>query len=195
MTAPVSSSCSTDETIVADSDEEAQTATSVHANIDSYKNEAPEYVVKPEISVISLSSRLEDSHAVSSTVHNDGMTKRREKFDESASGNSDIFYTQDLIVRDLKLPSIINSTPSSGVLNFKRFKKENALSGNSFNNLIPFAKFPYDDSDFRNQDMLKSVKEEKRRKQMEAVAEDLFNNEKTRKRGVAGSIHGLLTRA
>ncbi|KAJ6753230.1 hypothetical protein OIU79_026133 [Salix purpurea] len=41
--------------------------------------------------------------------------------------------------------------------------------------------------------MLESVKEEKRRKQMEAVAEDLFNTVKGRRRGVAGSLHGLLT--
>jgi hypothetical protein len=34
------------------------------------------------------------------------------------------------------------------------------------------------DFDYGNQDMLESVKEEKRRKQMEAIAEDLFNTEK-----------------
>ncbi|KAJ6867887.1 hypothetical protein NC651_033043 [Populus alba x Populus x berolinensis] len=70
----------------------------------------------------------------------------------------------------------------------------NTQSGNSFNNLIPFSKYPYKDCDYGNQDMLESVKEEKRRKQMEAIAEDLFNTEKARRRGVAGSLHGLLTR-
>ena len=34
------------------------------------------------------------------------------------------------------------------------------------------------DSDYGNDEMAESVKEEKRRKQMEAVAEDLFNNER-----------------
>ncbi|KAJ0027464.1 hypothetical protein Pint_35986 [Pistacia integerrima] len=48
--------------------------------------------------------------------------------------------------------------------------------------------------DFGTAEMVESVKEEKKRKQAEAIAEDLFNNEKGRKRGVAGSLHGLLTR-
>lgn len=34
------------------------------------------------------------------------------------------------------------------------------------------------ESDSGNEEMVESVKEEKRRKQMEAIAEDLFNNEK-----------------
>lgn len=34
------------------------------------------------------------------------------------------------------------------------------------------------DSDYGNQEMIDSMKEEKKRKQMEAIAEDLFNNEK-----------------
>lgn len=36
------------------------------------------------------------------------------------------------------------------------------------------------DSDDGNEEMVESVKEEKKRKQMEAIAEDLFNNEKVR---------------
>jgi hypothetical protein len=36
------------------------------------------------------------------------------------------------------------------------------------------------DSDFESEEMVESVKAEKKRKQMEAVAEDLFNNEKVR---------------
>lgn len=36
------------------------------------------------------------------------------------------------------------------------------------------------DSDFGSEEMVESVKAEKKRKQMEAVAEDLFNNEKVR---------------
>lgn len=36
------------------------------------------------------------------------------------------------------------------------------------------------DSDFGSEEMVESVKAEKKRKQMEAVAEDLFNNEKVK---------------
>lgn len=81
-------------------------------------------------------------------------------------------------------------------------------SGNSFNSLVPFSKFPYKcerhcqpfsvlcwclcssskgflssvlcyrDSDYGNEEVAESVKEEKRRKQLEAIAEDLFNSER-----------------
>ena len=37
------------------------------------------------------------------------------------------------------------------------------------------------ESDNGNEEMAESVKEEKRRKQMEAIAEDLFNNQKVGK--------------
>ncbi|KAK3026143.1 hypothetical protein RJ639_042586, partial [Escallonia herrerae] len=97
---------------------------------------------------------------------------------ESESGNSDIIYSQDLIVRDTNLPALVNSFINSAVSNFKRFRKMGTTSGNSFNNLIPFSKYPYKDSDYGGEEVLESIKEEKKRKQMEAVAEDLFNNEK-----------------
>lgn len=87
----------------------------------------------------------------------------------------------------------------------------NTPSGNSFNNLIPFAKYPYKydsfsqqclhiivicftvfwipssnflisfrESEFGTEEIAESVKEEKMRKQMEAIAEDLFKYEKVR---------------
>jgi nijmegen breakage syndrome protein 1 len=43
-----------------------------------------------------------------------------------------------------------------------------------------FLFFDNRDSDVGNEEMVESVKAEKKRKQMEAVAEDLFNNEKVR---------------
>ncbi|KAK2979229.1 hypothetical protein RJ640_009627 [Escallonia rubra] len=100
--------------------------------------------------------------------------------DESESGNSDIIYSQDLIVRDTNLPASVNSFLNSAFSNFKRFRKMGTTSGNSFNNLIPFSKYPYKDSDYGGEEVLESIKEEKKRKQMEAVAEDLFNNEKAK---------------
>ncbi|CAK7337349.1 unnamed protein product [Dovyalis caffra] len=188
----VSSSCSTDETVVADSDAEEETATSLHFTADISKEEAPEYVNKLEMPM-QPHPISKNRHAVSSTYSIGGMTAKRETVNEAESGNSDIIYSQDLIIRDLNLPAKISSTANDGVLNFKRFRKGNPQSGNSFNNLIPFSKYPYKDSDCGNQEMIESVKEEKRRKQMEAVAEDLFNTAKGRRRGVAGSLHGLLT--
>ncbi|KAJ6867886.1 nijmegen breakage syndrome protein [Populus alba x Populus x berolinensis] len=189
----VSSSCSTDETVVADSEAEVETPTSEHFTADISNEEAPKYVNKLEMA-IDPHLRSENNHVVSSTYSIGNMTAKRETVDEAENGNSDIIYSQDLIIRDLNLPAQISSTPNNEVLNFKRFRKGNTQSGNSFNNLIPFSKYPYKDCDYGNQDMLESVKEEKRRKQMEAIAEDLFNTEKARRRGVAGSLHGLLTR-
>ncbi|KAF9668401.1 hypothetical protein SADUNF_Sadunf15G0124900 [Salix dunnii] len=173
----VSSSCSTDETVVADSEAEVETPISERFTADISNEEAPKYVNKLETS-IHPHLRSENNHVVSSTYSIGNVTTKQEMVDEAESRNSDIIYSQDLIIRDLNLPAQISSPPNNGFLNFKRFRKGNTQSGNSFNNLIPFSKYPYKDFDYGNQDMLESVKEEKRRKQMEAIAEDLFNTEK-----------------
>lgn len=68
------------------------------------------------------------------------------------------------------------------------------MSGNSFKDLVPFARDPYRESDYDGSTMTDFMREEKQRKQMEAIAEDLFNNAKSKKRAAAGSsIHTLLT--
>jgi len=68
------------------------------------------------------------------------------------------------------------------------------VSGNSFKDLVPFARDPYRESDYDGSTMTDFMREEKQRKQMEAIAEDLFNNAKSKKRAAAGSsIHTLLT--
>ncbi|XP_075647373.1 nibrin homolog [Castanea sativa] len=231
----VSSSCSTDETVVADSDLEVETATSKQENVTVCTDEAIKVVSKAETSmaseeaikfvskdeVIKVVSKAETSMAseeavkfvsetetvmdhaaikskdICGTSYRDvscGITVKIDKVDESECGNSDILFSQDLVVRETNIPSRFSTTTNNGVLNFKHFRKTNTQSGNSFNNLIPFSKHPYKDSDDGNEEMVESVKEEKKRKQMEAIAEDLFNNEKGRKRGVAGSLRGLLTR-
>ncbi|KAL0015172.1 hypothetical protein SO802_002241 [Lithocarpus litseifolius] len=202
----VSSSCSTDETVVADSDLEGETATSIQENVTVCTDEAIKVVSKAETSMASeepIKFVSETDHAaikskdICGTSYRDvscGITVKMDKVDESECGNSDILFSQDLVVRDMNIPSRFSTTTNNGVLNFKRFRKTNTQSGNSFNNLIPFSKHPYKDSDDGNEEMVESVKEEKKRKQMEAIAEDLFNNEKGRKRGVAGSLRGLLTR-
>ncbi|KAF2314785.1 hypothetical protein GH714_033548 [Hevea brasiliensis] len=173
----VSSSCSTDETVVADSDEEVG-MTSIHSTANICSEEAPKCVNKVEISTVHCLTKSEDNHVMSSMDNYGGMTAKKEKGEDPESANSDIIYSQELIIRDWHLPVTISSTTSDRILNFKRFKKKNTQSGNSFNNLIPFSKLPYKDTDYGNPEMLDYVKEEKSRKQMEAIAEDLFNNEK-----------------
>lgn len=211
----ISSSCSTDETVVAESDVEGETAASVPANDVVASEDAPRSLKKagsidPEASrsddridmiIIrentgSMAARRDrvDESGYAKVDNSSGMIAIREKVDESEDANLDIIYSQDLIVRNSKLTLTVSSTANREVVNFKRFRKMNIESGNSFGCLIPFSKYPYKDSDYENGEMAESVKEEKKRKQMEAIAEDLFNSEKGRRRGVAGSLHGLLTR-
>lgn len=222
----VTSSCSTDETVVADSDAEVE-ITSVHTScaiqktesvedegrrertverVESVKHEEEvettihskeslEHERKKNISRGHANARLKNDYFTSLRDTNDCTSTREHKFEESESGTSDIIYSQDLIVRDTGLPTSVNFPTNNAVVNFKRFRKMGTQSGNSFDNLIPFSKYPYNgDSEYGNEDAVQSVKEEKKRKQMEAAAEELFNNEKGKRRGVTGSLHGIFAR-
>ncbi|XP_058748017.1 nibrin homolog [Vicia villosa] len=225
----ISSSCSTDETIVADSDTEVETATSPVAsealcggnNVKYVKTEELDHdddsstsfkrkdermeptlddistslhEIKHAKTDISLDTSIQsDTHATSFKDGTGGIKVKKDKVDDYGSGNSDIVYSQNLVVRDIHKLTNRSSAPNSGVPNFKRFRKPQTQSGNSFNNLVPFAKYPYKDSGYGNDETAEYVKEEKRRKQREAVADDLFNNQKAKKRGTAGSLHGMLT--
>ncbi|XP_057470030.1 nibrin homolog [Actinidia eriantha] len=218
----ISSSCSTDETVVADSDEEAETAISVDMSAAVITTECTKHEIKKESSMDHAATRLGSPKVTCSTdkgytvmARRDQVDKpesgnpyinssdgdntilaRRDHVDEPENGNPDIIYSQILIVRDTNVPVSDYSSIDAGVPNFKCFKKYSRTpSGNSFNNLIPFSKYPYKDSDYGSEEVVESVKEEKKRKQMEALAEDLFNNERGRKRGVAGSLRGILTRS
>ncbi|KAH9625604.1 hypothetical protein KSS87_017079 [Heliosperma pusillum] len=198
----ISSSCSTGETIVAESDveteTETETATSKHPIIthvepvnaceQQQKSENMEIVdVKPNrIPIKGKIEIQEHSHFVEPN-----KAHVRAKVENLDSVNVDILYSQNLIVRDVIPPSATSLASQDGIINFKRFRKTNTQSGNSFSNLIPFAKNPYNDSDY-DKEFSEHMKEEKRRKQMEAMAEDLFNTEKGRRRGAAGSLRGLL---
>ncbi|XP_031107092.1 nijmegen breakage syndrome 1 protein [Ipomoea triloba] len=238
----VTSSCSTDETVVADSDAETESgAESGHdtapvcllesADQDDKEKtvidvvESTENKKKSESSMLFVKS-MEDDHmrdinfaTSKSTKHVDDkeipdknsslikpeggcsmmvgvktdieMSKRSEI--DLKSGNSDIIFSQELIIRERNLPTLVNSS-TNGVANFKRFRKRTAPSGNSFNSLIPFSNDPYKESDYDNEEVVESIKEERRRKQMEARAEDLFNDEKKKKRGVMGSLLGVFAR-
>ncbi|KAK4480041.1 hypothetical protein RD792_013098 [Penstemon davidsonii] len=237
----VTSSCSTDETVVADSDVEMETATSVPSvAINLIESDEDEYKEKIAINKVEVA---ENGGRAESIVHNmestdldgrgnttvirtiehdcatlkpdcsysttimsdydnitlsreikDGLVARKDRDHSSESENLDIIYSQNLIVRESNLPRSGHASISGGAIDFKRFRKTSAPSGNSFNNLIPFSKYPYEESDYGNEDVIESVKEEKKRKQMEAIAEDLFNNEKAKKRGAAGSLRGIFAR-
>ncbi|CAL9219329.1 unnamed protein product [Arabidopsis halleri] len=207
----ISSSCSTDETVVADSDaEEEEITSSVHMIDATEKAETPEkpaaIVIEDspvtileetmdlnEFKSVNLLADTEDRGHIDEKNSGDSVTIRRDRNDEAETGNSEIIYTQDLIVRDLRSTRNVQSTGGEGVVDFKRFRKGNVTCGNSFSSLIPFAKDPYKEYD--SGDVTDFMKEEKKRKQMEAIAEDLFNTEKARKRGTAGSIRGFLTRS
>ncbi|KAK9984195.1 hypothetical protein SO802_033720 [Lithocarpus litseifolius] len=146
--------------------------------------EAVKFVSKTETVMDHAAIKSKDIYGTSYRDVSCGIIDKIDKVDESECGNSDILFSQDLVVRDTNVPSCFITTTKNGVLNFKHFRKmmtsTNTQSGNSFNSLIPFSKHPYKDSDDGNEEMVESVKEEKKRKQMEAIAEDLFNNEKAR---------------
>ncbi|XAR73633.1 hypothetical protein NMG60_11007670 [Bertholletia excelsa] len=216
----VSSSCSTDETVVADSDVEAETARSIDITAVVKETEISKHESKEEFpekcaaiglcsgyitsssykgDTIGVTRDRVDEHKSGNQDNNSSdrdniMTIRRDHNDEPESGNPDIIYSQNLIVRDTNSSASVYPSTDNEVPNFKCFRKRTTPSGNSFNNLIPFSKYPYKDSDYGSDEVDGYIKEEKQRKQMEAIAEDLFNNEKGRRRGVAGSLHGLLTR-
>ncbi|KAK4430500.1 Nijmegen breakage syndrome 1 protein [Sesamum alatum] len=246
----VASSCSTDETVVADSDVEMETATSIPAsgpvikvetsedeclrkitvnkaesskydciaenivhieesiehddeeNASAFKtiaHESEEFLppnrdtLKPD-SPYQTARKFDGTNITSSRDKNEGNVTRKDKGLASETENLDIIYSQDLIVRETNLPQSGHSSLNGAAINFKRFRKTSAPSGNSFNNLIPYSKYPYEESDYGNEDVAEYVKEEKKRKQMEAIADDLFNNEKGRKRGAAGSLSQLFAR-
>ncbi|MCL7042809.1 hypothetical protein MKW94_027966 [Papaver nudicaule] len=209
----VSSSCSTDETIVADSDVEMDTATTnvvtanAHSETLKKEDEAAINVDNSNDPTYSDDAVPPVSHANSPTAKfqnrsskvEDGMMIEKmdkdDEYDTSVVQNSDIIYTQDLIVRDTNPPASFVSTTISGVVNFKRFRRRETESGNSYRSLIAFSKNPYRESEYGSEEVAEHVKAEKKRKQMEAISEDLFNSDKTRRRGAAGtSIRELLTR-
>ena len=150
--------------MVADSDLEGETATSIQENVTVCIDEAIKVVRKAETSMaseepIKLVSKDEVSKVVSkaetSMVSEDavkfvsetetvmdhaaikskdicgtsyrdvscGITVKIDKVEESECGNSDILFSQDLVVRDTNIPSHFSTTTNNGVLNFKRFRK------------------------------------------------------------------------
>lgn len=114
--------------MVADSDVEEETATSIHANATVCDDEAIKFVSKAETSMDHAAAKSEDAHVMSGIDGSYGMTVGRDKVDETECGNADIIYSQDLVVQYMDLPSRANTIANNGVLNFKHFRKVMALS-------------------------------------------------------------------
>uniref|UniRef100_A0A803LJT9 FHA domain-containing protein n=1 Tax=Chenopodium quinoa TaxID=63459 RepID=A0A803LJT9_CHEQI len=199
----VSSSCSTDETVVADSDAEAETATSDHPSAISeelmMQNKTKYFSGTEATDCMNIDKKSANKDASSPEVGEvlSFLEPKREaanaRNDDLESWNLDILYSQNLIVRNTNTNDSVSSVSDGEVVNFKRFRKTNIQSGNSFSNLVPYSKYPYTDSDY-DKEVVEYVKDEKKRKQMEAMAEDLFKNERGWRRGVAGSIQEMLSR-
>ncbi|KAF5199610.1 Nijmegen breakage syndrome 1 protein [Thalictrum thalictroides] len=176
----ISSSCSTDETIVEDSDVEMDTVTSNYAAGSSKAAETIKGEVDEHISGHHVSAKAEKIEVPSLKVEDSGMVGKSVNVNEletSMDQTLDILYSQDLIVRDMNKPASVHSRNIGGI-NFKCFRKRETPSGNSFKNLVPFSKDPYRESGYGNEEVAEHVREEKKRKQIEAIAEDLFNNYK-----------------
>ena len=112
--------------VVADSDAEVETATSIHTNAAVRTAEDIKYDSKGEISIGQAANASETGHMTHFRQRNDGVTTRRDKVDESESGNPDVLYSQDLIVRDINLLTSFSSTKNR-IVNFKCFRKVNNL--------------------------------------------------------------------
>ncbi|XP_073002230.1 nibrin homolog [Typha latifolia] len=206
----VSSSHSTDETIVADSDVEIDTATSDRViagppqhdikyededkNDERWKYKEDATSLEDRENNVNLSGESDKEKVFQPKDKDAQVIERKDKIDDSIADrheNSEIIFSQDLIVRSMKTPAPVRSDTKE--VNFKCFRKRETVSGNSFKDLIPFSKDPYKESDYGSNESSEYIREERKRKQMEAIAEDLFNNEKARKRASAGtSIHALL---
>ncbi|KAM3408645.1 hypothetical protein ACQJBY_001623 [Aegilops geniculata] len=242
----IASSNTTDETIVADSDVETDTAISDHTvaasksqhHIQHLSDDKAESKVTSSVSAVNLEETNvsiniqndlekeeisepmeedvkviekttisgfraggEDVQVIYKVVQDEACdavfvnkAPKDENLDSSREETCHVIFSQDLIVKRVLQPAPATSTETGGV-NFKRFKKRQTVSGNSFKALIPCAQEPYRESDYEKGTLNDFMREEKRRKQMESIAEDLFNNQKPQKKKAAAgsSIQTLLT--
>ncbi|KAK8968792.1 hypothetical protein KSP40_PGU012354 [Platanthera guangdongensis] len=212
----ISSSHSTDETIVADSDVEMDTALSTRSVTNIKSESARESDALPTRAVFNIKSESVKENYVGNHTSKKHVGEHLEnsnveeiakadvilvqKLDKSETAhmdrheNSDIIYSQGLLVRNTS-PSIEHlSSNTAKSVNYKLFRKRETASGNSFRNLIPFSKDPYKEADY-GRDELEYMRDEKKRKKQEAVAEELFNSEQLRKRAASGaSLEAFLSR-
>ncbi|KAJ4784291.1 Nijmegen breakage syndrome 1 protein [Rhynchospora pubera] len=196
----VTSSHSTEETIVAESDVEIDTATSAQPKEDTSNatedpgnfnlKEQKADVVAP---IVVLDTTIHEEPKL--REEGEREMERINKGDKSVvdrDEHSDIIFIHDLIVRSYQMSPPAASDPA--VVDFKRFRKREIVSGNSYHNLIPFEEDPYKELDEQHRKHSEFIQEERKRKQMEAMAEDLFNTEKGRKKAYGStSIHAILS--
>lgn len=175
----VTSSCSTDETVVADSDAELETATSTRTSVAVNLTESAEDECEKKIAIHEAEPSGKDcraetiGHVMESSQHDsggntaahkttehgsqgflpanqytskpdspyrtavksdsinitlsrdedEGIVTRKDKGHASESGNLDIIYSQDLIVRESNLTQSGHSLRNGAAINFKRFRK------------------------------------------------------------------------
>ncbi|PWZ21073.1 Nijmegen breakage syndrome 1 protein, partial [Zea mays] len=172
----VTSSNSTDATIVADSDVEMETATSNPTGAANKSQHHTENISDDEKQTTNITNEVarkgnvihpkhpesvedlkpmeEDVKVIekTATYRSTGRDEdarilskapKDEKLDTSRDGASDVIFSQNLVVRR-SLPQSAPAAPAEiGGVNFKRFRKREMVSGNSFKDLIPFAREPY----------------------------------------------------
>ncbi|KAI3712742.1 hypothetical protein L1987_71307 [Smallanthus sonchifolius] len=173
----VTSTCSTDETVVADSEPEVEITSVYTAKIGRTESVEDEKEIISVPNVESVNEMEIDSTKVNVDKNtttddisakskdgqkDDGMLTREHKTydgEDAEIGTSDVIFSQDLIIRSANLQP---SSTSNQVLNFKQFKKMATESGNGFFNLVPFSKHPYKGSEYENEGVAESLKEEKK---------------------------------
>lgn len=110
--------------VVADSDAEVEKVKSIHTNAAVHTAEGIKYDSEGDMSIGQATTASETDRVTHFRQRNDNVTKRWDKVDESESGNPDVIYSQDLIVKDIKLLTSFSSTKNR-VVNFKCFRKVN----------------------------------------------------------------------
>ena len=122
--------------MVADSDvEEEETTSSVRMVDATEKAETPEepaaaiVIEESPVTVVEETMNLNEFKSVNLSAdtemkdYSEVTTMRRDRNDEPECGNSEVIYTQHLIVRDLLSIGNVRSTGVEGVVDFKRFRK------------------------------------------------------------------------
>jgi hypothetical protein len=89
---------------------------------------------------------------------------------------TDIIFSRLIVVKD-KMDQFPWIQTQGSLPNFKRFRKGRAESGNTYSSLVPFAKEPYREADF-GREVEEFMREERKRKDAENLADDLFNAER-----------------
>ncbi|XP_052134039.1 nibrin homolog [Oryza glaberrima] len=181
--------------VVAISEEDAVNLVEAKTSINLHSDQEKDEIVKPmeeDVKVIEKTATMRGFKVEGEDIPVMTKVPKDETLD-SRDETCHVIYTQNLVVKSI-LQSARAESIETGGINFKRFRKRGAVSGNSFKDLIPYSREPYRESDYERGTVTDFMREEKKRRQMEAIAEDLFNNAKPKKKAAAGSsIHTMLT--